>query len=152
MSDTKEWCKIRRKTDFLFQKWQDSVNFTWALEILKISTLIGSFCAKYRGVIFHDAEEWCKIWRKTDLWFGKWHEEYDKFSPEHLKNLKIGTLMGSFYPKKKMYELKIYRGVFSPVYSPVPNNSSPSLLIFGFFVGPPLSYLDSPPPCLLIFK
>ena len=19
--------------------------------------------------------EWCKIWRKTDLWFGKWHEE-----------------------------------------------------------------------------
>ena len=26
-------------------------------------------------------------------------------------NLKIGTLMGSFYPKQKMYELKIYRGV-----------------------------------------
>ena len=26
-------------------------------------------------------------------------------------NLKIGTLMGSFYPKKKMCELKIYRGV-----------------------------------------
>ena len=22
---------------------------------------------KYRGVIFHDTEEWCKIWRKTDL-------------------------------------------------------------------------------------
>ena len=48
---------------------------TWALEILKISTFIGSFCAKYItsnlkkyiGVIFHDTEEWCKIWRKTDL-------------------------------------------------------------------------------------
>ena len=26
-------------------------------------------------------------------------------------SLKIGTLMGSFYPKKKMYELKIHRGV-----------------------------------------
>ena len=26
-------------------------------------------------------------------------------------SLKIGTLMGSFYPKQKMYELKIYRGV-----------------------------------------
>ena len=22
---------------------------------------------KYRGVIFHDTEGWCKIWRKTDL-------------------------------------------------------------------------------------
>ena len=40
---------------------------------------------KYRGVIFHDTEEWCKIWKTTDLWFGKWHEEYGKFSPEHLK-------------------------------------------------------------------
>ena len=52
---------------------------TWALEILKIFTLIGSFCAKYitfdlkkyRGVIFHDTTKWFKIWRKTDLWFGK---------------------------------------------------------------------------------
>ena len=26
-------------------------------------------------------------------------------------SLKIGTLTGSFYPKQKMYELKIYRGV-----------------------------------------
>ena len=28
-----------------------------------------------------------------------------------LKSVKIGTLMGSFCPKQKMYELKIYRGV-----------------------------------------
>ena len=27
-----------------------------------------------------------------------------------LKSLKIGTLMGFFYPKLKMYELKLYRG------------------------------------------
>ena len=65
----------------------------WPLEILKISTLIGSVCAKnvtfdlknYRGVIFHDTEEWWKIWGKTDLWFGKWQGEYGKFSPEHLE-------------------------------------------------------------------
>ena len=45
----------------------------------KICTLDGSFCAKhltfdlkkYRGVIFYDNKGWCKIWRKTDLWFGK---------------------------------------------------------------------------------
>ena len=27
------------------------------------------------------------------------------------ESLKIGTWMGSFYPKQKMYKLKIYRGV-----------------------------------------
>ena len=70
----------------------------WALKILKISTLIGSFFAKYvtfdlkkyRGVVFHDTEEWCKSWKNTNLRFGKWHKEYDKFSPEHLKISKLG--------------------------------------------------------------
>ena len=27
------------------------------------------------------------------------------------ESLKIGTFIESFYPKKKMYELKVYRGV-----------------------------------------
>ena len=30
-----------------------------------------------------------------------------------LESLEIGNLMGSFYPKKKMYGLKIYRRVMS---------------------------------------
>ena len=112
---------------------------------------------RYRGVMFLDTEEWSKIWRKTDLWFQKWHEEFGKFLPEHLKvsefgiwwdpfiqsrkwrmmqNLKsnwhvvseltlqfdefwpehsnvskICTLMGSFWPKCIMFELKKYRTV-----------------------------------------
>ena len=33
--------------------------------------------------------------------WGIWPEEYGNF----------GTLMESFYPKEKMYELKVYRGV-----------------------------------------
>ena len=33
------------------------------------------------------------------------------FHQSTFKSLKIGTLIGSFYPKQKMYELKIYRGV-----------------------------------------
>ena len=33
------------------------------------------------------------------------------FHQSMFKSLKIDTLMGSFYPKQKMYELKIYRGV-----------------------------------------
>ena len=40
---------------------------------------------KYRGNIFHDTEEPYEIWRKTDLRFRKWHEEFGKFSSEHLK-------------------------------------------------------------------
>ena len=44
---------------------------------------------KYRGVIFHDIEKWYKIWRKTDLLLGKWHEEFCKFSPEHSKVSKL---------------------------------------------------------------
>ena len=33
------------------------------------------------------------------------------FHHSMFESLKIGTLMGSFYSKQKMYELKIYRGV-----------------------------------------
>ena len=56
---------------------------------------------KYREVIFHDAKEWCKIWRKSDLWFGKWHEEFGKFSPEHMKVSKFGLLLGPFIQSRK---------------------------------------------------
>ena len=33
------------------------------------------------------------------------------FHQSMFESLKIGTLMGSFYPKQEMYELKIYWGV-----------------------------------------
>ena len=80
---------------------------TWALESLKNVHFNGLFLTKVYIVwdkkvqrsYLHNTNEWCKIWRKTDLWFAKWHEEFGKFSPEHLKVLKIGTLMGSFCPK-----------------------------------------------------
>ena len=98
--DNKDWFVISKTK----RTWSI---LTWAHKILKIFTLIGSFCAKYRtfdlktsrGVIIRDTEERCKVWRKTNLWFGKLREEFDKFLPKHLKNLKILTLMGSFYSK-----------------------------------------------------
>ena len=88
---------------------------TWALKILKISTLIGSFCAKYvtfhlkkpKGVIFHDTEEWCKIWRKTDLWFRKWLEEFGKLLPKCLKVSKLGLWWDPFIQSTKCMSLKI---------------------------------------------
>ena len=68
-----------------------------------------SFCAKYitfdlkkyRGVIFHDTEESCKIWRKTGLRFGKWHEKFGEFSSEHLKVPKLVLSWDSFVQSRK---------------------------------------------------
>ena len=44
---------------------------------------------KYSRATFHDTKEWCKIWREIYLSFQNWHEEFDKFWPEHssLKNV-----------------------------------------------------------------
>ena len=86
---------------------------------LKIRVLMGSFnpnLKKYelkinRGVICHDNEELCKIWRGTDLTFQSWHEEFDEFWPERLKVSKIFILMISFRAKYILFELKKYRRV-----------------------------------------
>ena len=107
--DREDWCRIWRKTDLLFQKWQEFGEI-WPkhLQVSKICTFICSYCAKYvmfdlkkyRGVIFHDTEGWCKIWRKTDFWFG--HEEYGKFSPEYLKVSKLGLWDPLIQSRKSM--------------------------------------------------
>ena len=98
--ETEEGYKIWREIDLLFQNWHKEFDKFWPehLKVSKIFTLMGSFWAKYilfelkkyRGVIFHDTEEICKFWRKTDLWFEKGLEKFGKFSPEHLKVSKLG--------------------------------------------------------------
>ena len=51
-------------------------------------------------------------WRGgTDLSFQNRHEEFDKFWPKHSKTSKICTLMGSFWSKYIMFELKNHTGV-----------------------------------------
>ena len=112
---SEDWCKIWRKTEFLFKKWQEFGKY-W-LEpsgVSKIFKFIGFYCEKYlifdfkkyKGVIFHDTEEWCKIWRITDLWFEKWHEEFGKFSPEHSKLSKLGLWWDPFVQSRKCMSLK----------------------------------------------
>ena len=96
---TEEVYKIWRGIDLSFQKWHKEFDKFWPehSKVSKTFTLIGSFSAKYilfelkkyRGVIFHETEEGYKIWRKTDLLLGKWHEEFGKFSPEHSKVSKL---------------------------------------------------------------
>ena len=54
----------------------------------------------------HDNEEWCKIERGLHLPVQNWHEDFEKFWPEHLKISQICTLIGCFWPKYIMFELK----------------------------------------------
>ena len=114
--DNEEWCKIWRGTDFFFQNWQEFDKF-WPehLKISKISTLMRSFWAEYilfelkknyRDVFFYDTEEGYKIWRGIDLSFQSWHKEFDKFWHEHSIVSKIFTLMGSFWAKYILLEVK----------------------------------------------
>ena len=60
---------------------------------------------EYKGVIFNDTEEWCKILGKADLWFEKWHEKFGKFSPEQLKVSKLGLWYDSFVQSRKCMSL-----------------------------------------------
>ena len=69
-----------------------NLHFDWFL----LCKVYNTWPKKCIGVILHDTEEWCNIWRKTDLRFGKCYEEFGKFSPEHLKMSKLGILWDPF--------------------------------------------------------
>ena len=115
--ETEEGYKIWRGIDLSFQNWYKEYN-VWPehSKVSKIFILMGSFWAKYilfelkkyRGVIFHETEEGCKIWRGIDLSFQNWHKEFDEIWPEDLKVSNIFILMGSFWAKYIMFELKRY--------------------------------------------
>ena len=66
---------------------QKSQKFTLSWASFEQSTWYLSW-KKYRGVLLDGTEYWCNIWRKTDLCFQKWHEEFSKFSPEHVRKSK----------------------------------------------------------------
>ena len=99
-----EWWKIWTGIDLSFQNWHKEFDKFWLdhLKVLKTYSLMGCFWTKwimfdlkkYRGVVFHGTREWSKVWRKTGLRFGKWHEEFGNFSAEHTKVPKFGLLLG----------------------------------------------------------
>ena len=86
---TRIWCEF-----WLICTKKSEIFALWLIPFLAKYTTLD--LKKYKGVIFHDIEESCKIWRKTDLGFGKWHEEFIKFSSEHY--LKVSTLVFSWDP------------------------------------------------------
>ena len=91
------------------------INFdssTWKYQ--KICTLMGCLWPKYmfkrkkyRWVMFDSTEYWWKIWRKTDLCFRKWHEEFGEISPEYLEASKLGLLWDLFIQSTKLISLKL---------------------------------------------
>ena len=78
-------------------KTLNNLHFGWSL-LCKVYNI---WPKKYRGFIFHDAEVSCKIWRETDSWFAKWHEEFGKFSPEHLEVSRLGLWFDVFVQNSK---------------------------------------------------
>ena len=97
--DNEEWCKNWRGIDLSVQNWHEEFYKFWPehLKISKFCTLMSCFRPKYimfqlkkcrEVVMFDGTKYWCKIWRKTILCFQKWHEEYSKFSSEHVRKSK----------------------------------------------------------------
>ena len=118
-----EGYKICRGIDSSFQNWHKEFDKFWSehSKVPKIFIWIGCLWAKYilfelkkyRGVIFHETEEGYKIWRGIDLSFQNWHKKFDKFWPEHSKVSKTLNLMGFFWAKYILGELRklYYRGL-----------------------------------------
>ena len=121
---TEELCVLTIKKDAKFEeeltcgfKIDKEFDEFWPehSKVLKTCTLMASFwpkyivfeLEKYRGVINYDTEEWCKIWRKTDLCFGNWDAEFGKFSPEHWKVSKLELWWDPFIQSRKCMSLKI---------------------------------------------
>ena len=72
-SDVNE--KFKEKLTCGFKYDRNLLNFHPTIQKSKKFTSMGYFCPKYiryelkkyRGVIFHDTEQWCKIWINLDL-------------------------------------------------------------------------------------
>ena len=97
--DNEEWRKIWRGIDLSIQNWHEKFYEFWVehCKISEIWTLISCFWLKYitfelkkvQRNYFRCTADWCKIWRKTDFYFLKWHDKFGKFTPEHVWKSKI---------------------------------------------------------------
>ena len=113
----RDFCVMKMKNDAKFEvgltcqsktQWGIWQILTQTLKNLKnvhctglLLTKVHNVWAKkiYRQVMFDGTECWCKVWRKNDLYFQKRHRNLANFYQSMFGSLKIGTLIGSFYPK-----------------------------------------------------
>ena len=95
------------------------VNFHPTTQKSKNFTSMGYFCpkymgfelTKYRGVIFHDTEQWYKIWINPDLVVSKIAWGIGWTFIRAFKSLKNCTLMGFFCPRYAVFLLEHFRGI-----------------------------------------
>ena len=74
---TEYWCKIWEKTNLCFQKWHEELSKfspkhvrkskNWDFYWILLSKVENVWAENLSGVMCHDNEEWCKIWRGIDL-------------------------------------------------------------------------------------
>ena len=101
--------KNGRGTDLPVKNWHEEFDKFWRehSKISKTCSLIDCFWPKfimfelkmYREVMFDGTEYWCQIWKKTDLCFQKSHDEFSKFSPEHVRKSKNWDFEGILLSK-----------------------------------------------------
>ena len=89
-----------------FQAFDCSHQISQNLYFYRLLKVYKNLAEKYRGVISHEPQDWCKIWRKTDLLLQKW-QEFGEIWPGHLKvskNLHFHSLLlckvFNVWPKK----------------------------------------------------
>ena len=75
--------------------------------LLKVYKILAKKC---RGDISHDPEDWCKVWRKTDLLFQK-RQKFSEIWREHSNVFKTCSFICSYCPKYLMFDLKKCRWV-----------------------------------------
>ena len=112
---TEEWCKIWGKTD-LFQKWQEFGQF-WSehssLENLhfdrSLSWKIYNVWPKkvQRSYLSWHWRVMQKLKKKLTCGLEKWHEEFGKFSSEHLKVSKLVFSWDPFVQSRKCMSYKL---------------------------------------------
>ena len=90
---TEELCVITLKKG---AKFEEELTCAQHSKVSKFALQWKSFWLKYimfelqnyRGIIRNYTEDRCKLWKKNDMWFRKWHEKFVNFTAV-LKNLKI---------------------------------------------------------------
>ena len=95
------------------------VNFQPTTQKSENFTSMGYFCPKYmrlelkryRGVVFHNTEQWCKIWINPDLVGSKVAWEIGLTFIRALNSLKNYTRMGFFCANHIMFQLENFNEI-----------------------------------------
>ena len=103
---TEYWSKIWRKNDLCFQKWHEG--FSKFSPESKNWDFDGVLLSKVENLWAENLQESFVSWQWKMMQDLKrnWHEEFDEFWPQHSKISKMCTLMGFFWTKYILFELK----------------------------------------------